>query len=273
MIVSNHSAIALREVRAETSLAGCSPNLLHDAAGILHGHALTVELGTLSAHHIEEDSETWIISLWLVLAPVLRTQCPSIAIILNISPLRCSPVFGIETYEIYADVRIQLLVSLQLAGNLQHDGYSAGSIVGSHYRLAPVGTVGVVVSPRTAVPMSTEQDAGFSLRVVMGDDIGILQDGTIIALEVSLLGLYLTTKLLELAHNPFATLVVRLAVHDARTEIALCGTISQRRIGIKGRTYRIQLLCFLYFLDFRRTGVGILIADSSSYHSGSNYQA
>lgn len=121
--------------------------------------------------------------------------------------------------------------------------------------------------------MGTEQDAGFSLRVVMGDDIGILQDGTIIALEVSLLGFYLATKLLELAHYPFATLVVRLAVHDARTEIALCGTISQRRIGIKGRTYRIQLLCFLYFLDFRRTGVGILIADSSSYHSGSNYQA
>lgn len=108
----------------------------------------------------------------------------------------------------------------------------------------------------------------------MGDDIGILQDGTIIALEVSLLGFYLATKLLELAHNPFATLVVRLAVHDARTEIALCGTISQRRISIKGRTYRIQLLCFLYLLNLRRTRtVRILIADSSSYHSGSNYQA
>lgn len=101
-------------------------------------------------------------------------------------PTEVFPVFSIETYEIYADVWIQLLVSLQLAGYLQHDGYSAGAIVGSHYRLAPVGTVGVVVSPRTAVPMSTEQDAGFSLRVVMGDDIGILQDGTIIALEVSL---------------------------------------------------------------------------------------
>ena len=147
------------------------------------------------------------------------------------------------------------------------------SIVGSHYRLAPIGTVGIVICPRATVPMSTEQNAGFSLRVVMGNDIGILQDGTIIAFEVSLLGFYLTTKLLELAHNPFATLVVRFAVHDARAEIALCGTISQRRIGIKGRTYRIQLLCFLYFLDFRRTGVGILIADSSSYHSGSNYQA
>ncbi len=111
--------------------------------------------------------------------------------------------------------------------------------------------------------MGTEQDAGFSLRVVMGNDIGILQDRTIIALEVSLLGLYLAAKLLELAHNPFATLIVRLAVHHARTEIALCSTISQRRIGIKGRTYRIQLLCFLYFLNFRRTcAVGILIADS-----------
>jgi hypothetical protein len=31
MIISNHSAIALREVRAKTSLTGCSPNLLHDA--------------------------------------------------------------------------------------------------------------------------------------------------------------------------------------------------------------------------------------------------
>lgn len=60
-------------------------------------------------------------------------------------PTEVFPVFGIETYEIYADVGIQLLVSLQLAGYLQHDGYSAGSIVGCHYRLAPVGAVGVVV--------------------------------------------------------------------------------------------------------------------------------
>lgn len=38
-------------------------------------------------------------------------------------PTEVSPIFSIETYEIYADVRIQLLVCLQLAGNLQHDGY------------------------------------------------------------------------------------------------------------------------------------------------------
>ena len=75
--------------------------------------------------------------------------------------------------------------------------------------------------------MSAKQDAGFSLRVVMGDDVGILQYRAIIALQVSLLGLYLAAKLLKLAHNPFATLIVRLAVHHARSEIALCSTICQ----------------------------------------------
>ena len=49
---------------------------------------------------------------WNCLKAILITQSPSIAIVLNISPLRCSPIFSIETYEIYADVRIQLLVCL-----------------------------------------------------------------------------------------------------------------------------------------------------------------
>ena len=76
--------------------------------------------------------------------------------------------------------------------------------------------------------MGTEQDAGLRLRIIVGDDIGILQYRAIIALQVGLLGLHLASKLLEFAHNPFATLIVRLAVHHTRTEIALHLAISQR---------------------------------------------
>ncbi len=77
----------------------------------------------------------------------------------------------------------------------------------------------------------------------MGNDIGILRYRAIVSSFRSASGrIYLAAKLLELAHNPFATLIVRLAVHHARTEIALRCTISQRRIGIEGRTYGIQLL-------------------------------
>ena len=272
MIIGNHTAIALRKVRTKTSLAGCSPNLLHNATSILHRHALTVELGALTAYHIQKDAIARIVTLWFVLAPILGTQSPTVAIVLNISPLRCSPVFGIETYEIYTYVRIQLLVCLQLACNFQHDSYSAGTIVGCHHRLAPIGTVGIVICPRATVPMSTEQNAGFSLRVVMGNDIGILQYRAIITLQVCLLGLYLAAKLLELAYNPFATLIVRLAVHHARSEIALRCTISQCRIGIESRTYGIQFLCFLYLLHIRRTcAAGILIADGTSHQTGSNH--
>ena len=270
MIIRNHTAITLREETAVTSLTGCSPYSLHDATSILHRHSFTVELGTLTAYHIQEDAIARIVTLWLVLAPILGTQSPAVAIILCIRPLRHAPVLGIETYEIYTDTWIQLLVCLQLACNFQHDGYSAGTIVGSHYRLAPIGTVGIVISPRATVPMGTKQDAGFSLRIVMGNDIGILQYRAIIALQVCLLGLYLAAKLLELAHNPFATLIVRLAVHHARTEIALRCTISQRRISIESRTYGIQLLRFLYLLNIRRTcAAGILIADGTSHQSGS----
>ena len=75
--------------------------------------------------------------------------------------------------------------------------------------------------------MGTEQDTGGSLRIIMSDDIGILQYRAIISLEVCFLLLYLTSELLELPYNPFVTKIVCLAIHRARTEVALSLTISK----------------------------------------------
>ena len=36
-------------------------------------------------------------------------------------------------------------------------GDSAGTIIGCHHRLAPIGTVGIVIRPRSTVPMGTKQ--------------------------------------------------------------------------------------------------------------------
>ena len=227
MIICYHTAITLREETAITSLTGCCPNLLDNGRSILHRHSLTIELGTLSTYHVEKDSITRGITIWLILTPILSAQSPGISTILNISPLRSSPILCIETYEIYSDSRIQLFVSLQLAGDFQHDCHTTCTIIGCHHRLAPVGTVGIIICPRTTVPMGTEQDTSGSLRIIMSDDIGILQYRAIISLEVCFLLLHLTSEQLELPDNPFATLVMCLAIHRARTEVALSLTISK----------------------------------------------
>ena len=49
------------------------------------------------------------------------------------------------------------------------------------------------------------------VSMLLSDGSGYESKTKKLALEVSLLGFYLATKLLELADNPFATLVVRFA--------------------------------------------------------------
>ena len=221
VVVGNHATITLREVRAITCLASRRPYLLDDRRSILLRHALTIEFGSLSSYHVEEDAIAREITIRLVLAPILSTQCPRISTVLNVRPLRCSPVLCIKADEIDPDARIEFLVYLQLAGDFQHHGDTTRSIVGRHHRLVPVGAIWVVVSPRTTVPVGTQHNASRSLRIVVGDDVGVLQYRSIISLQVSLLSFHLAAELLKLLHNPLATLIMCLAIHRARTEIAL----------------------------------------------------
>ena len=233
---------------------------------ILHGHTLTIELSALSAHHIEQNAVTRLIIRRFVLAPVLSTQSPGVTIVLNVSPLWSSPVLGIEAHEVDSDLWIQFLVGLQLSGYLQHHGYAAGAIVGSHDRLAPVGTVGIIVSPGTTVPMGTQKDTCGRLRIVMGYDIGVLEYSTVVALKIGFLGFHLTAELTELADDPFATTLVRFAVHGTRTELALRVTIGESGVGIEGWTHGIEFLGLFHLLHVGRhtMAIGIGVSPGSN---------
>ena len=151
--------------------------------------------------------------------------------------MRYTPVFGIEADEVYSYRKFP--VGLQQAGCLQHDGYAAGSVVGSHDRLLPVGGVGVVVGPRTAVPVRTDQYPLLCLRVKTRDDVRRLQQSSVVSLQVGLLFLDFTAELPELLCDPFSARLVCRGVHCAWSEAALCCRESVCRIGIELRAGRL----------------------------------
>ena len=93
--------------------------------------------------------------------------------------------------------------------------------------------IGVVICPRTAVPVGTDQDACGSLRIVTGDDIRCVEHGAVVAFQVGFLCLHLTAVLLELFDNPLFAFIVCFGVHDAWSELALHCTEEIGGVGIE----------------------------------------
>lgn len=65
-----------------------------------------------------------------------------------------SGVLSVRADEVDTDVLAEFLVGRQYSCQFQHDGHAAGTVVGCHHRFVVLGAVGVVVSPRTAVPVA-----------------------------------------------------------------------------------------------------------------------
>ena len=155
------------------------------------------------------------------------------------SPLRYAPVFGIEADKVYTNLAQWLL--LQHTGHFEHDRHSAGSVVGSQDRLFPVGRIRVIVAPRAAVPMGTDQYSFFCIRIYRSDDVTAFQHCAVITFQVGILvgdGGSISRKLFG---NIVAAGLVCLAVRSTRTEITLivCKLISA--VGIECRAFRINL--------------------------------
>ena len=102
MIIGNATALALGEETSVTHGLCRTPHLIDDAAGIMERHLFLIELRTLASHHIEEDAVAVLlgIGLWDIGSPVLGTEGPRVAGIVDGTPLGGAPVFGIEADEI-----------------------------------------------------------------------------------------------------------------------------------------------------------------------------
>ena len=98
--------------------------------------------------------------------------------------------------------------------------------------------VGVVVSPRTAVPMGAEQDTLLAFGMIAGQDIGALEYRAVIAAQVGLLECDVHARLPELVSNPLPTTFMGLAIHDTWSEVALLLAVLIGRIGHKCRSDR-----------------------------------
>ena len=104
----------------------------------------------------------------------------------------------------------------------------------------PASLIGVIISPWATVPVGTEQDTVGEFRTVAGDDVRSPKYRAIIALEQSVLGYHLQPITGELLHDPLTTVFVGLAVHRARTEVALLLTKGISAVGTEGGTHRLQ---------------------------------
>ena len=102
----------------------------------------------------------------------------------------------------------------------------------------PVGLVGVVVGPGTAVPVGTDEYAVAELGAVAGDDIGGVEHGAVVAFQVGSLRGNGEAETLELGGYPLTTEVVGRTVHGARPEGALLFTVGIGAVGHEGGAYR-----------------------------------
>ena len=108
VVVGNHPSFAHRKIATKPCLAGCLPYFLQHFGRVLSRHSFLIELSALTADHIQQNAETWTRIQTEVACKILGTQRPAIFIVFNVRPTWCTPVFGIETNEVYTD--FQLLV-------------------------------------------------------------------------------------------------------------------------------------------------------------------
>ena len=152
-----------------------------------------------------------------------------------------APVLSVKAYKI--DAYGQLAgVSLQQTGNLQHHAHATGAIISSHHRLGVVGFIRVVVSPRTTVPVSTEHDALLFVWLIACNDIIALKGGAVETFKCGSLFGHVHAVVFELLYNPLPTQFVSLAIHCARSEVALLLTEGISGVGRELRSY--GLFCF-----------------------------
>ena len=151
----NPFSFFVNEERALPYLTRRIPYTVDNVAGVFQRVHLAIECSILASHHIEQNTILRRGYKWHVLSEILCSESPSVIIArLSLFPLRSTPVLGIEAYEI--DTNIERRICLQQPGDLNHHGYPRGSIVGCKDGFMPVVGIGVVICPRTTVPMSAE---------------------------------------------------------------------------------------------------------------------
>ena len=116
--------------------------------------------------------------------------------------LRNAVIFHIEEDDVNTDCRS---LCLQLAGYFEQYAYTTGTVVRSENRFAVVALIGVIISPRTTVPMGTKHHAAGRLGIVGTNDVARLQYLTVISGQVGTLVVYLGSKSLKSGCKIIAT--------------------------------------------------------------------
>ena len=123
---------------------------------------------------------------------------------------------------------------------LEHDGDTGGAIVGGEDGFMPVGLIRIVISPGTAVPVGTDEDAVFEIRTIAGDDVRGTEHRAVVAFEQRLLGGDGEAVTRELTDDPLGTGVVSGAVHRTRAKGTLLFAVKKSAVSTEGRAYGLN---------------------------------
>ena len=237
MVVHQASAVRVGEELPVTEVGCQFPHLVDNMVGKVHANLLLGKGGATASHHVQKDAIARIVTyLAHLLCPHLAAQAPCVLVVawLSLSPFRCTHILGIKAYEVYAQVLHGLL--LDETCYLYHHRHTAGTVVGTKDRLLVVSLIGVVVCPRTSVPVGTKQDPVLCLRVGAGNYVAAGHGGSVPHRHLCLLFADRTSLALELVLYPFGTQVGLLGTEQARAEGTLLLDIAEGTVGHELRT-------------------------------------
>jgi len=212
---------------------GLVPHLVEYCRCIFFRESLLIECGIPAAHHVEQNAEAGIVVRHMRCPrPVLRPQAPAVAVIHIVHKLGHTVVLHIKEDDVHPQFRLLLLY---LACHLQQHPHPTGTVIGTIHGRMVVLFVRIIVCPRTAVPMGTQQQPFPVLRLIAADDVAHLQGGTVKGIHHIALLVHQCAEVLQLLHQVVATCAVRLTVGHTGTECHLTGHIRIRTVGIELR--------------------------------------
>ena len=229
VVVLRPAAFLLQEIFACACQCGGFPGAQHDVAGIAQRNAFVAEAGIFAAHHVEQDAVACGIAFSVrVVGPVTRTHAPVCAVVGPFFPVRRTVVFGVETDEVDAHARIELL---QKACHFEHHAHAARAVVGSHHGLAVARAVGVGIGPRTAFPVRADDDAVGEFGAIGGDDVARLEHVAVPRREADFLFRDFQPQGLKPCRDVVAAAAMGFRVGHARPEVALRLDGGKCRVG------------------------------------------
>src|SRR5690606_24564792 len=140
----------------------------------------------------------------------------------------------------------------------------ASSVIGPIYGF--VYALGIFISHPSGIPVGSQENPLFHFRLIGGDNIGELQNFSIVGCGSKFLSLDFHPKALHFFHKPLSGGFMCWGSRDTGSEVYLLFNIGIGRIRIKGGYWIKFLYCLLSLYFFCWTSAGHYQDKHQEYH-------